>query len=364
MDRLRVLVTSVGSLVATNLLEGLASLGRERFFLIGTNSEAEAANNFACDVVYRVPPTASADDYRAALADIAEREQPDLWVPTRDDDVLELARLAATRPLAGQTLVGSVAAAEVICDKWLSFRFARERGLKVAPTADSVEAGLRLADAHGFPLIGKPRRGYGSRGARFLLDASHLRAALALGDYVVQVPISPAPDWRDHLPNLDAGWPLWYTYVDPGQYASQWLVDPDGSAIEIGATLNVMRSGRNERSMRADDPALAEKAGAYARALAQIGWRGPLNVQCRRSGEGEFFMFELAGRVAGGLGGRERLGIAETQTVLATLFPERFVRPGRSHGNGTVAVKHPQTLAIDGGDLAAFEKDGVWRRSF
>lgn len=363
MDKLRVLITSVGSLVATNFLEALQALGRERFFIIGTNSEAEAANNFACDVVYRMPPTGSGEAFRGALADIGGREQPDLWVPSRDDDVLELARLAAARPLPGQVLAGTAAAAEIICDKWLSYCFARELGLKAAPSAATLEEGLRLAETYGFPLLGKPRRGYGSRGARFLLDASHLRAAMAQGDLIVQVPISPAPGWREDLPDFSAGVPLWYTYVDPGQYASQWMVAPDGAAVEIGGSLNVMRSGRNERSVRADDPGLSQTAGDYARALAQIGWRGPLNVQCRRSDRGEFVMFELAGRIAGGLGGRERIGIPETQTMLAVLFPRRFPHPAPGTRGHVVAVKQPHTEAIHAVDMATFEREGVWRRS-
>lgn len=363
MDRLRVLVTSVGSLVATNFLEALHDAGRERFFIIGTNSEAEAANNYACDVVYQVPPTGAGQPFRDALRQIGRQEQPELWVPARDDDVLELAHLAADGALPGTALVGTVDTAEIICDKWLSYCFARQHGLKVAPSARGLDDAMRLAQAHGFPLLGKPRRGYGSRGARFLLDLGQLRCALAQDDLIVQVPIALAPDWDAPLPDFSAGVPLWYTYVDPGQYASQWLVAPDGEVIEIGATLSTMRSGRNERSMWADEPALAQTAGSYAHALARAGWRGPLNVQCRRSTEGEFVMFELAGRIAGGLGGRERVGIAETQTLLATLFPARFAPPASRPRHGVVTAKQPRTLAIDSEDMQTFTREGVWRRS-
>lgn len=363
MDKLRVFVTSVGSLVATNFFEALQALGRERFFVIGTNSVAEAANNFACDVVYRVPLTASGDAFRDALADIGRCEQPDLWLPSRDDDVLELAKLAAVRRLPGRVLVGSVDAARIVCDKWLSYCFAMERNLRVAPSAASIEEGQRLAETHGYPLLGKPRRGFGSRGVRFLFDESQLRAAMALDDFFVQVPISLAPDWRAQLPDFGLGVPLWYSYEDPEQYASQWLVAQDGAAIEIGASLNLMRSGRNERSVRVDDPALSQTAGDYARALAEIGWRGPLNVQCRRSVQGEYFMFELAGRIAGGLGGRELVGIPETRIMLAALFPARFPQPLVEPTDGVIAIKQPLTVAIEAGNLETFGREGVWRRS-
>jgi len=360
MEKIRLLVTSVGSLVATNLLESLDSLGRERFFVVGTNSEAEALNNFACDVVHLVPPSATGAAFHDALEAIARLERPDLWVPSRDDDVLELARLAAARTLPGQVLAGTPEAAEVICDKWLSACFARDHGLRIAPTARGLHDALQLAESHGFPLICKPRRGFGSRGSRLVFDARQLTRACVAADVVVQAMISPAADIREQLPDVSAGFPLWYTYVDPGQYSSQWVIAPDGEAIEIGATLNTMHCGRPDRSLRVDDPALTGTAGGYARALARAGWRGPLNVQCRRTPEGEFVMFELAGRISGGLGGREALGIAELWQTFAAFLPDRLPRPTPAAGVA-IARKQLCTRGIDAASLDALVREGVWR---
>lgn len=359
----RLLITAVGSLVATNLLEALALIGHERFFIIGTNSEPEAVNNFACDVVYQVPPTADGDAYRAALTAIGKAENPELWIPVRDDDVLELARLAAEGMVPGQLLVGALDAAEIICDKWRSYCFAIEHNLNAALTVRTFEAALTLAENHGFPLIVKPCRGYGSIGTRFVTDRLQLERAMAGGETVAQRVISLAPDWAARLPDPAAGWPLWYSYSDPGQYASQWMIAPDGSAIEIGATLNTMSCGRPERSQLVNDSALSDTAGGYARALAAAGWRGPLNVQCRRDESGAFFMFELAGRFAGGLGGREVLGLHETETVLAAIFPERFSRPPVAPNNMALCHKQPATIGIDGSALASLREQGVWRQS-
>jgi hypothetical protein len=194
-------------------------------------------------------------------------------------------------------------------------------------------------------------------------DVAQLERSLSIGNCVAQVVISPAPDWSDHLPDLTAGWPLWYSYIDPGQYASQWMIAPDGAVIEIGASLNTMICGRPERSVRVDDPSLSSTAGGYARELSALGWRGPLNVQCRRGENNEFFMFELAGRFAGGLGGREVLGIPETETVLAAIFPDRFGRGIPLRASQSVALKQPQTLGIDAEALAQLRDEGVWRRS-
>jgi hypothetical protein len=356
----RLLLTSVGSLVATNLFEAFERLGRARFHVIGTNSEAEAVNNYLCDDVRRVPPTLASEAFRATLAAIGKVEAPDLWIPTRDEDVIALAHLAAEVVLPGRALVGSVAAAEIIGDKWASACLAAERGLAVAPTANTLDAALELAAIHGFPLIGKPCRGYGSRGTRFVFDREQLARLFAEGDFVAQVLISPAAGWRERLPDFSAGCPLWFSYVDPGQYASQWLVWGD-RVIEVGATLNTMVCGRPERSVRVDDPALSETAGAYAAALATLGWQGPLNVQCRRDAQGRYHMFELAGRFAGGLGGRECLGIEETRIVLDAVFPGEFPARGAGDALPCVAIKASRTLGLKADAMQDFERHGRWR---
>ena len=59
--RYRLLLMSVGSLVGTALLECIEALGRERFELVGMNSESGAVNNFRMDVCYLSPPARAAE---------------------------------------------------------------------------------------------------------------------------------------------------------------------------------------------------------------------------------------------------------------------------------------------------------------
>lgn len=358
----RLLITAVGSLVATNLLEVLTRMGRERFYLIGTNSAVEAANLFACDVAYITPPSAAGDDYLAALAAIAAQEQPELWIPARDDEVLALARLAEQQRVPGQMLLGSLRSAEIICDKWLSYGFALEHGLSVAPTANTLAGALALAECYGWPLIVKPRRGYGSIGARFVTHRAQLERAMILPGMVAQRPIALEDNWNLNMPDGSDGWPLWYSYTDPAQYASQWVVAPDGEAIEMGASVHTMICGRPERSQRVDDPKLSAVGAGYARSLAQVGWRGPIHTQCRRDAAGEYLMVELAGRLTGGLGGRDMLGVNELDTVLATRFPDRF-RPTAEPNRMALSLKQVHTVGIDRAALAQLDSTGVWRRS-
>lgn len=358
--RTRVLIMSVGSLVATNVLEGLARLGRERFFVIGVNCEAAASNNFACDVSYLVPPASAGSAYHDALRVIGATEQPEIWIPGRDDDVLALADMAASQALPGVPLVGSPAAAAIICDKWLSYCFARAHGLNVAPSARTLTDAIALADHYGYPLLVKPRRGFGSIGTRFVTSVQQLTHALSGDDCIAQVAIGLDQDWQQSLPDLEAGWPLWYSHVDTGQFSSQWMIAQDGATIEIGAVQHTMIYGRTDSSICAPDAALSAMTAAYAQALAMAGWRGPLNVQCRKDQHGNFYMFELSGRFNGGTGSRDVLGLEETATVFSSVFPTRFFSARPALHPATRLVKQLCSAVIAGADMQQLQECGVW----
>lgn len=364
-EPLRLLVTSVGSLVATNLFEGLHRLGRHRFFVVGTSTVGEAAGNFACDAVVRVPPTLDRPGWAQALRQWGEDTQPELWIPTRDDDVCALARLAADVRLPGQAVVGSPTVADLIRDKWLSYQFAIEHGLPAAPSATALDSALNLAELHGYPMIVKPRCGYGTRGTRLVFDAGQLARVFATGDsWIAQPFLNPAPGWDADLPDPSLGMPLWYSYRDPGQYSVVSVIGPAGQVALIGSTLNTMVCGRPERSVRIADPLLDQVGRDYAQALADAGWRGSVNVQCRRLAGGRYAMFELAGRMAGGLGAREVLGIAEVWQTLESWSPGRIPPPDPARVTvGEIAAKEARTVPLCAADIDTFETTGRWRRS-
>ena len=183
--RFRLLLMSVGSLVGTALLECIDAMGRDRFELIGMNSEAGAVNNFRMDMCYLSPPARQEQALLALLDDLVRRHEPDLIVPTRDDDVVALAHWARDHDSV-RAMVGSVRMAEVIRDKWASCRWATEHGLPFARSAIDAAGVARLREETGFPLVAKPREGFGSNGVRMLLDDEHVAVALAAGDMIVQ----------------------------------------------------------------------------------------------------------------------------------------------------------------------------------
>ncbi|WP_169732848.1 hypothetical protein [Azospirillum halopraeferens] len=358
---MRILLLSAGSLCARNVIDALAP-HRRGLTLIGTNSLA-AAGVFDCDAAHRVPPAAD-PDYEPVLAALIDREEPDLVIPTRDDDVLALARLKAARSGSTRPVlpVGSTAAAAIMDDKLASHRFAVAEGLPFAATVATPEEALALGEAHGYPLIGKPARGNGSRGVVLLLSPDHVRRAFADSGMVVQPYLDPSPDLTAALPDLSAGVPFFFSLPETGQYSVQVVIGPDGDVSPLFASRNTMVCGRCEWSQRTTDPALARAGMDFAHSIRQAGWVGPFNVQFKRTPDGRYVAFEMNGRFTGTTSARSHLGFDEVAEVL-----RRFTGWSGDDSCPAAPVAAVQKILTDhplpAADAERFREDGRWRRS-
>ena len=356
--RFRLLLMSVGSLVGTALLESIEAMGRDRFELIGMNSEAGAVNNFRTDVCHLSPPAVQRQALLAQLDELVRRYRPDLIVPTRDDDVVALAHWASGRR-DPRAMVGGVRMAEVIRDKWSSCRWAEENGLPFARSAIDADGAARLRAAAGFPLVAKPRRGFGSNGVRLLLDDRHLAASLAAGDMVVQEAIDPSPTLTAEM--LDAGMPLWFAPVQPGSPLALVMLDDDGCRYLAGWWSRHVRGAALD-TVLLQDPALEALAMDYAQVAWRDGWRGLFNLQARRNGAGRYVPIELAGRFMGGTNALHRLGIPVAAIVFRRFLagfdlPVR-IEPLYEARAAKQVVTHVVTRQLE----AALRDQGAWSR--
>ena len=358
--RYRLLVMSVGSLVGSALIESLEAMGRDRFELIGMNSAPDAINNFRVDTCHLSPVAASRDALIAFLDRRVERDQPDLIVPTRDDDVVALARWAARRPRNMHhvaTMVGSVAIAEMLRDKWESYVWATRNGLPFARSAIDAEGAQALVRQVGFPLIAKPRKGFASIGVRMLLDASHVHAALAAGDMIVQAPIDPSPMLTADA--LRAGMPLWFAPVQPGSPLTLCVLDDDGPTFVAAWGSKHMRGAAFDTRLLRDD-ALQRLAMAYGEAAWRDGWRGLFNIQARRAASGEWTPIELAGRFMGGTNALHALGVPVAGIVFRRFIAGFDVTFVQAPDHDAQALKQAATFLVRDEDVSRLRDTGVW----
>jgi carbamoyl-phosphate synthase large subunit len=363
---LRLLLVSGTSVVGQNVLAALEGR-RAGITVAATGSVAFDLAAFDFDSVYLLPETASdPDGFEDRLAAVIEHERADLVVPCRDDDVVAIARLGARRPhLAPVLLCGTPETALTIHDKWLSAMFAAQHGLPFVPSAPTGAAVdlSEFARAHGFPLVVKPRLGFGSRGVRIIADVGQLERAALCPGLVVQPFLGDTrvvSEWAAQLDDL--GIPLFHSF-EGVKRAGQILIGPDGTASGLQCTRNTMRDGFSVRVALDEDETMRDITVGCARAFAAEGWRGPFNVQCLSAYDGQLLIHEFNGRLTGATAAQLLMGQDDVRLAIER-FTGRMIAAVEPPSGGwpREIVKMPRSLAADLARLKAVMHTGMWAK--
>jgi len=360
---LRVLLTSVGSLSGYGALACLDGL-RDRVRVIGTNAVAEAVPNFLCDTTYLVPPTADAEAYLAAHARIVAAERPDVVIPTRDEELEVLPRLRDLLP-GGERPVypgSSAAVARIAGDKLETWRFAQAHGLPCAVSASTPDEIAALVRRFGYPLIAKPRRGFGSRGVYIVRDGEEAARVSALGGYLFQEYVG-VPDDLDARTRLNRiALPLFEAPVVRNLVA-MLIAGPDGVPVAVKGEISILEAGKAIGSCDSDEPAVIAAAEAWAAALRPLGFAGPLNVQGNLRADGSYALYEMALRINGGGPTRLLHGFNDLVALLNAWLPvdRRLPGPDPAPPGEVIAVGEPHLLSD--ADCARLARDGVWSKA-
>lgn len=366
-----ILILSVGSLLGQNLLDALDGR-RSRVLVTGLDCSGENPRVFRCNKAYKAPLTES-PEFSHFLRDVIEQEQPDLILPGRDQDVLALAELGCAVPVIRSLIPGgAVEAVKIMNDKGLSCRFAKAYGLPFADsfvldegTADQARAWART---RGFPLLAKPRMGFGSLGIRVICDEIQLGALLGSKPegFLLQKMLDVSDEWRRSLARfrgeLDSGIPFFFHLPDGNQFAGQTIIGPGGSVGRIFTSRSLMVLGRCERTERWDDPDFIAVTRAFAEAVSDAGWRGVFNLQCRRTSDG-YVGIEMNGRMTGSTSARGWLGYDEMRQLILE-FRNFDIGPDnryRQETKGTVYRSLTDYFVAEA-DRRMFDTQGIWLR--
>jgi hypothetical protein len=216
-----------------------------------------------------------------------------------------------------------------------------------------------MAVRHGFPMLSKPRFGYGSLGVRLLVDEASVRESAATPDVIIQPFLNPPDESRHVTIRNGPGIPLFTVYRDALQYSCQVIIGPDGSFAEPFCILNVMVNGKSERGEICNEAGLCAVARQFAAAVSEHGWRGPFNLQCRKLPDGTFCGFEMNGRLTGSTSARAWLGYDEVG-----LLVERFLGPNRLPPHPTVPdgviMRFPTSYGVSRPAVQQLRETGIW----
>ena len=358
----RVLLLSGACLVGQNVLSSLSGR-RSGIGLYATGSVATEPVLFDFDAAYLTPSVR--DDpaaFATRFAEVLAQCEPNLVIPCRDDDVCFLAEWLDRNPnQQTRHLCGSSIVARAMRDKLESRRFSQEHGLPFAPTLSTragTDALQHFAGDHGFPLVAKPCEGFGSRDVRLILNKSQLQRIAMRPGYVLQQYLGDRAEvlaCADGMANN--GLPLFHS-VEGVKISIQASIAPDGAIAGVFVTRNTMGQGRSESVEPANDPEIDRLARHWTETFSRAGWRGALNIQCKRSETGEIMIFEYNGRFTGATAARYLLGFDEIGTALREWLGYRL--PDGAQSGAVRVVRYPVGRALDAEKVEQLRGKGFW----
>jgi hypothetical protein len=365
----KILILSVGSLLGQCVLDVLEGR-RQGIKVIGLNSQTQNPCNFRCDRTYLMPLSAHGPAFTERFLEILALESPNLILPGRDEDVLFLAEFREAYPAhAARIPCGTPAAARIVNDKYHTWQWAQSQGL---PFAESflLTSGSRpqlpaFLNSCGYPLIAKPREGFGSQRVCFVRCGEGIDQLAQNGDVFLQEYLGKGKELEADFARYDHqcghNVPLFFQIPETTQYAAQTLIGPDGRQGAAFCSVNTMIMGRVEVFRQQALPKLEALLGKYAQALAAIGWRGCVNLQAKPDAAGVWKGFELNLRMTGGTSSRLHFSFDELGLLLQAYYPE-FAFPVLKGAAiaGTVIRRLHDTFIPDSW-VDALARNGVWQ---
>jgi len=210
----------------------------------------------------------------------------------------------------------------------------------------------------------KQKDGFGSHGIYFANDLNECRKFLETGKFIIQEYLDPIPDIDKYFECYRTGIPLFFHIPDDYQYALQVIIGPDGRMSRVFTSISKMVLGKTEAAEEIENKELEHFAIQYAEAFFQMGWCGPLNIQCKPDRNKKWKVHEFNPRMSGSSSARLRMGFDEIG-ILCSMFRPDLKFPDLSvekNLKGYVERFHTDTY-VSYSDMETFKRDKVWRRS-
>jgi carbamoyl-phosphate synthase large subunit len=265
MARETVLVTSTGSIIAQGIIKSLNLANNEKnnpvkYQIIGADMSPDAAGLYRADNGIIIPSASSADytDYLIKLC--RQREIKAIFVGS-DDELLTIARAQTQieRESATKVLVGSLDLISKARDKWKTFEFCQINDLHHAASALPSDR-EEFAREFGFPLVVKPREGYGS---------VHFNIAKNKEEMDFAIKAIEREGWHAVIQELLAG----------DEFTSGITVDTSGKKIMSSISIKkIIKHGQTYKAFVDDFGIVRESAEKFA---SKLGVKGAINIQAK-----------------------------------------------------------------------------------
>ncbi|MEO9321142.1 MAG: ATP-grasp domain-containing protein [Nitrososphaera sp.] len=341
-----VLVTAAGSIVSQGIIKALRLANKTvhetnavNYSIVATDMSPTAAGLYRSDSGHIVPP-ASSEGFIDAVVSLCRKNAVDAIFIGSDDELQKLAesRKRIENESDAKLLVCSSQALSIARDKWRTFEFCREKSLPVAPTALPEDA-ASLASEYGYPLVVKPREGYGS---------VHVYVAKSQEEVGQAIERIEGASWK----------PIVQKFIGGDEFTSGVTVDRSGKyAMSSISIRKFLKHGQTHKAFIEDNQSVRKSAEEVALKLGVV---GPANIQVRID-SGQPAVIEINPRFSATCPMRAVAGVNEPDIVFrnAVLGQEIKVEGFRK----LVCLRYwnevyVQESAVKDAELAGFVEDG------
>jgi carbamoyl-phosphate synthase large subunit len=287
----RVLVTAAGSIVAQGIIKSLKLANK--YTIIAADMSPLAAGLYRCDSGMLVPQVSS-PSYIESIIQICKDNEVQAVFCGSDDELLALAEAKeAIEKTGAKLLTGSPEALAVARDKWRTYEFCMANNLSCAPSA-LPEDRDGFAKEFGFPLVVKPREGYGSL---------HFYVAKNKQEMDKAVSAIEQAGWRPILQKYLAG---------DAEFTTGVTVDKNSRyAMSCISIRKIIKHGQTYKAFIDDFRNIRKSAEEVA---LKLGASGPINVQTKLEGDVPV-VFEINPRFSATCPMRAAAGVNEPDVV-------------------------------------------------
>ncbi len=300
MVNAKVLVTAVGGIVAQGIIKSLklanmSDNGQIKYKIIGADMNAQAAGLYRCDKGVLLPSAAS-NRYVDSLLEIAKQEQADAIFVGSDEEIpiIGNSRKRIESETNTKVLISPKEVLDIARDKWKTYLFLKENNLDVAASTlpDNAEGFVR---EFGYPIVVKPREGYGSKNFHVVRSCSETHQAIS---------------------NIQrAGWhAMLQEFIDENhaEYTSGITIDSRGEYVMSSVSIQKTLKGGQTYKALIDDYEDVRKPSEEAG--LRLGGIGAINIQAKLV-RGRLKIFEINPRFSATCPMRSIAGVNEPDIV-------------------------------------------------
>ena len=262
-----VLVTAAGGIVGQGIMKSLrlatsSSLSPNSYRILAVDSSPVAAGLYRSDIGLTVP-MASDPEYIDSIIRHLRNYNVDALFVGSDEELMAIANAKKRIEIESSTkvLITKLDTIKIARDKWETYKFLKANNLSCAESCLPEDMN-EFAEEYGFPLVVKPREGFGSVNFFVTKSTDEIEYALTkIQDYGWN------PMLQEYLPGLN------------NEFTSGVTIDKNGKQLMSSISIRkYLKGGQTYKAFIDDYPIVRHSAENVAE---KLGVTGAVNIQAK-----------------------------------------------------------------------------------